>query len=517
MVRQGVHGAVAAGHPDTAAAAAELLADGGNAFDAALAGVFAACVCEPVLASLGGGGFLLAETPGGKATLFDFFAQTPRTKRPARELDFGAIEADFGTVTQEFHIGIGSIATPGLVAGLFDVHTTYGKAPMARIVEPAIRLAKAGVALAPLQAEIMDIVSPIVLASDSARALFESRKLPGKTLRTGEQFGTSDFADVLEALTREGADLFYKGDIAAEIAGQCVDGGGLVSRDDLADYTVIRRKPLETRVNGARFVTNPAPSSGGPLISFCLSLLAESWDGSGDWHRHLVEAMRNTNEARRASGMAEASSPENCDRLLSPPFMVDYLEAMEGRALKTGGTTHISVVDSAGNAAALSTSNGEGCGHILPGTGIMLNNMLGEEDINPQGFFEWTPDTRISSMMAPSLVEWPDGRRAVLGSGGSNRIRTAIVQVAANLLWREMSLEKAVFAPRVHFERGHLNIEFGHEDATVAGLTAAYPNHTVWPERNLFFGGVHTAARLGDSNGFEGAGDVRRGGVSDVI
>ena len=138
-------GAIAAGHPETARAAAAILAEGGNAFDAVLAGLCAACVAEPVLISLGGGGFLLARRAGGEAVLYDFFAQTPKVRRAEAEVDFFPIVADFGTAQQEFHIGMGSIAVPGTVKGLFRVHRDLGSMPMARIVEPAAALARAEV------------------------------------------------------------------------------------------------------------------------------------------------------------------------------------------------------------------------------------------------------------------------------------------------------------------------------------------------------------------------------------
>lgn len=517
MTGPGARGAVAAGHEDTAAAVAEILADGGNAFDAALAGVLAACVTEPVLASLGGGGFLLARTAGGDTTLFDFFAQTPGHCPPASQLDFRGIHADFGTVTQEFHIGLGSVAVPGLVAGIFAVHAALGHTPMARIVAPAARLARAGVPLAPLQASIMDVVSPIMLESASARKLFESRIRPGMVLQTGERHAAPEFAAVIEALAKEGADLFYRGELAQTMAAMCGEAGGILRRQDLETYKVERRQPLRRRIGKGHLSTNPPPSSGGALIAFSLAMAAAEQADPSTWPRSLTEIMRLTNEARRASGLADASDDGAAAALLSEGFMKAYREKLAGRARKIGGTTHLSVVDGDGNAAALSVSNGEGCGHIVPGAGFMLNNMLGEEDINPNGFFNWMPDTRITSMMAPTILDLPDGGLVALGSGGSNRIRTAIVQVIANILWRDMPLAEAVAAPRLHYERGNLNIEGGHAAEVVGRLSAAYSDHTLWPDRNFFFGGVHAAARLAGGAGFDGAGDARRGGVADVL
>jgi gamma-glutamyltranspeptidase/glutathione hydrolase len=197
--------------------------------------------------------------------------------------------------------------------------------------------------------------------------------------------------------------------------------------------------------------------------------------------------------------------------------MADYLAEVRGLAEKVGGTTHISVIDGAGNAAALSISNGEGNGHILPGTGIMGNNMLGEEDLNPNGFFRWRTNARITSMMAPSMALLPDGGTLALGSGGSNRIRSALLQVLLNTLSLGQPLAEAVTAPRIHYERGLLNIEHGHRGDTEEALTAAFENTQTWPDKNFFFGGVHAVTHHAATAGFEAAGDRRRGGVALIV
>jgi gamma-glutamyltranspeptidase/glutathione hydrolase len=178
-------GAAATGHPLTTAAAEEVLREGGNAFDAIIAAHFTACVAEPVLASLGGGGYLLAEPAEGKSRVYDFFAQTP-LNRPAGELDFYPISADFGPTSQEFHIGLGAVATPGSVKGMFAIHRDLGTMPMQRLVQPAVRAAREGVRINSLQAYIFDVVSPIYLATPGAKALYGSATHPVPDL--GDQF-----------------------------------------------------------------------------------------------------------------------------------------------------------------------------------------------------------------------------------------------------------------------------------------------------------------------------------------
>lgn len=519
--RGGRKGAIAAGDAQTASAAAEMLADGGNAFDAVLAALCMAPVAEPVLASLAGGGFLLARPADGDPVLYDFFCQTPKAKRPADALEFYPVDVDFGTTTQEFHIGMGAVATPGAVAGLFAAHGDLGRLPMTRIVEPAVRLARCGQPISPLQARILDVVAPIYVASDTARALFGSRRAPGNVLREGEDYRPAAMADTLDALAREGRDLFYRGEIARQIVGACRDCGAL-TMEDLGGYEVGRRQPLERDWHGARIYTNPPPSSGGPLIAFALAMLEEvacPQEGPRDagWLTALADAMAATNDARSGCGLDDACDDRRVEMLLSDPLIAEYRAAMAGRALKQGGTTHISVIDEEGNAASMSLSNGEGCGHVLP-CGIMPNNMLGEEDINPRGFHEWMPDTRISSMMAPTVVARPDGRLTALGSGGSNRIRTAILQVLANHLGFGMGLADAVKAPRIHHERGLLNIEAvgasgGHDRAAIENFARPFPRKELWDDFSMFYGGVHAVSLDSRRGNFEGAGDPRRGGV----
>ena len=518
-------GVIAAGHPETAAAAAAILAEGGNAFDAVLAAVYTACAVEPVLSSLGGGGFLLArsaEEGAGDPVLYDFFTQTPKRRKTAAEVDFYPIQADFGTVTQEFHVGMGAMATPGTVRGLFQVHRDLCTMPMTRIIEPAAAVARDGFTVNRLQAYLFQVVGPIYMSSAASREIFASGEDPEDLKREGEIMSNPAFADTLDALAREGEDLFYRGGIAARIAEDCQTGGGMLTTGDLAGYQVHKRRPLAVDYRDARLYTNPPPSSGGILIAFALELLKDSdlealGFGSVAYLERLAKVMDLTNKARVESRLHETGEAEAAETLLEPKFLAAYKAQVLGRPEAPRGTTHVSIIDAAGNAAAMTLSNGEGAGYIVPGTGIMMNNMLGEEDINPLGFHRWPADTRMCSMMAPSLAMEAGGRVAALGSGGSNRLRTAILQVLINLLDFSMPLKDAIEAPRVHFEGGLLSIEKGFDEDTVARLVGGFPEAKVWDERNLFFGGVHVA-RFDPAGGvFTGAGDPRRGGTAEVV
>lgn len=497
-------GIVACGHPATGRAATAILDDGGNAFDAVLAAMCAACVAEPVLASLGGGGFLLARTGQGGRTqrpvIYDFFPQTPKARRPSNDVEFYPIVADFGPVQQEFHIGMGSIATPGAVRGLFEVHRELGFMPIRRVVEPAIALARDGIEMNSLQAYFFGIISPIFKSTEASRTLFARPGDPEKLVGEGDLLRLPEFADALETLSIEGEDLFYRGEIAQAVAADCKAHGGHLTADDFAGYRVERRMPLAVDAFSARLLMNPPPSNGGILIAFALALLSDddfaaSGFASAGHIQHLSRVMGATNRARLEQDLHEMT-PDAAARTFLDPALVDaYRQHLLGRPWMTRGTTHISVIDADGNAAGLSLTNGEGAGYIAPGTGIMLNNILGEDDINPHGFGHWPRDARLSSMMCPTIALTPDGGVTVLGSGGSNRLRTAILQVLLNLLVFKMPIEDAVAMPRMHLEGETLSIEPGIGDALADARDEPFTTVDRWERQNMFFGGVHAVRR----------------------
>jgi len=502
-------GVVAAGHTLTAQAAAEILEDGGNAFDAALAGMFMTFVAEAVFASPGGGGFLMArEAARGKTALYDFFAETPLHKREGAEVSFFPIHADFGPVKQEFHIGLGSSAAPGLVPGLFAVHEELCRLPMRRLVEPAVRAARTGFPLSEFQAYLFTVIAPILTASAGVASIFAPE---GRLLQAGETFRNEGLAETLEWLAEDGARLFGDGDVGQAMVTQSRDLGGHLASDDLQDYRVERREPLFWRHARAVVALNPPPAASGPLIAFGLAFLeALQEQGRAPDIFALKAAMEATNAARAAHGEGLASRRAG-------GLLAKELRAAARHPAAYRGTTHVSVIDADGNAAAVSVSNGEGNGYVVGKFGFMLNNMLGEEDLAPEGLGAWREGVRLSSMMAPTIITERDGSVTALGTGGSNRIRTAILQVAVNLLDRGMRLADAVEAPRLHVEKGGtLSFEPGFSEGEQAALRALAPEAQAWPEQNLFFGGVHSARRRPNGS-VEGAGDPRRRGQAIVV
>ena len=495
-------GTIAAGNQKTAAAGIEMLQLGGNAFDAAVAAVLASFVTESTLTSAAGGGFLLAHTQANKNILFDFFSQTPRAKKLQSKLDFYPVDINFGDAIQEFHIGLGAIAVPGNIGGIFHVHQRLGRLPFKVVAEPAIHYGNNGVKLEDFQHYSASILKPIIFADPEMKSVYAPR---GEMLKIGETFFMKDFANTLAYLVEAGVQEFYQGEIAHQLVKDCQEFGGYLSLEDLKSYQVIEREPLIINYRNNLLLTNPSPSSGGTLIAFALELLAKIdlnnvEFGSPNHLQILIEVMRLTNTARNRENVEQS--------FLNDEHINQYQQQLIKSVNKWGSTTHISVIDAEGNAASTTTSHGEGCGYVIPGTGIMMNNMLGEEDLNPYGFHQWPENVRISSMMSPTIVLKNNQPEIALGSGGSNRIRTAILQVISNIIDFKMPVELAVNSSRIHWENNVLNIEPGL-NPKVANLEN---DHLIlWNQQNMFFGGVHTAMEL--EGIITGAGDRRRNGA----
>ncbi|RME85011.1 MAG: gamma-glutamyltransferase [Caldilineae bacterium] len=519
-------GIIAAGHPQTAQAGAEILRAGGNAVDAAVAATFASFVAEPTLVTPGGGGHALVyRRRDGHAWLYDFFCNTPGLgcAKPSSEVDFFPVSVDFGPTHQIFHIGRGSVAVPGNIAGLCRLQKDKGRLPLAEVLQPAITLARRGVALGDFCAYVAHLLHPIFNNEPELATLMGAPDLYGNP---HFEYQNPALADLLEALGREGADLVYRGDVARSIVADQEAHGGLLTRHDLENYRVIVREPLRLTYRGMELYTNPPPSRGGALIAFSLALL-EPYEvpslahGSTGHVVLLAEVMRQTNLARptfESSGDVELF------------FARDHVEyhrqdlarrlARPGHAAPTDlslgpghhNTSHVSVLDGNGNIVSLTTTAGETPGYVLADYGLVLNNIMGEEDLHPHGFHRGRPGERIGSMMAPTVVLRDGEPVLAVGSGGSNRIRTAILQVILNFTDFGFDLQRAVSAPRIHFEGGTLQIEAGGRPETVAQLERWGYELVQWPDLHMFFGGAHSVGR-GADGGFQGAGDPRRNGA----
>ena len=503
------YGSVAAGDKTTANAAMEILKDGGNAFDAAVCAVFTSMTSEYSLTGACGGGVMLAYPKDSVPIIFDFFVHTPENNT-LKNLDFFRITVDFGPASQFFHIGKGSVAVPGNTIGLLHIHSRLGSLPLSRILEPAIRTAKYGAIINNAHEYLFKILDPILSHTNTGEILFKPN---GKTLKAGEKFNNPDFGNFLEQLIVEGHNFLYNGDFAEKID-DFMGNEGLLTKWDLSNYKVIERTPLKTNFNGKTIITNPTPSPGGTLIAFALKIISQKFPRKEIDNRLLAIVMRSAQIARNEI-ISTKNKTNSLAEMLRPSFIKRYSDIFDSerslkpnnKKLSSGSTTHVSIIDSQGNAVSATTTNGEGCGHILPGTGIMMNNMLGEEDLNPEGFHNWEKTKRMETMMSPTIVIGELGPELVLGSGGSNRIRSAITQVILNKLTKNMNLEEAIQAPRIHLEENIIHCESGIDTEI---LTFPWSKIQHWNEKNLFFGGVNAVTPT------NAVGDTRRSGYGLV-
>jgi len=508
-------GIISAGHQETATAGAEILRAGGNAYDAAIGAMLAAFTAEISTAiSAGGGGFLLANTAKGKNILFDFFVQTPASQRLyTTDPDFHKITINFGTATQDFHVGLASMAVHGNLAGAFHVHQRLGKMPFAEVVQPAIALAKSGFTITAYQAKTLRFLQPILESSAASRLIFTANE---KLKQTGEKIVVTNLADSLFLLGKEGTAEFYRGEIARNLANDCAEKGGFISLQDLENYRVIERPPVMLNYKNHTIMTNPPPSSGGTLIAFALKLL-ENYDvkriskDKKAYARLLCDVMRLTNKARQRDFDAHIYEKGLTAQFLGEDMVSPYHILLKNSQM--GSTTQISVLDAEGNAASLTLSSGVGTSYYIPNTGIMMNNMLGEADLNPKGFHKWPTNKRISSMMSPSVILNDFGSKTVLGSSGSSRIRTAILQTLLNHIDLQMPLEAAVNASRVHIDNDMLHIEEGFAQRSLLQQLQLQNNvkSKLWNEQNMYFGGVN-AVMLDERKQYSGVADERRKG-----
>jgi gamma-glutamyltranspeptidase/glutathione hydrolase len=505
------HGVIAAGHPLTAQAGAEVLRAGGNAVDAAVGAMLMSFAAEPLLTGLGAGGHMLVAGAGEEPVLLDFFVQAPARRQDDGAAELDAVDVSFGDAVQVFHIGPASCGVYGTPAGVCAAAERWGTMRLERLAAPAARAAREGVTLNAGQAYVAEILADLLTSTPECAALWAP---DGRVLREGELLRNPDLGDALDLLGSDGAEPFYSGDVARSVCEWLWARGGSLSTAELGAYRAIEREPLSVAYRDRTVLTNPPPSAGGTLLAYSLALLDRG--PRPPRLRDVLVAMESAQAER---------TPEFVDGLAQDGFLERFLAA------KLGSTTHISVLDSEGRACSVTCTNGEGSGVVVPGTGIHVNNVMGEEDLNPLGFHRHPAGRRMPSMMAPSIVLLDDRRsrlddrrshlisdrsidgevELVLGSAGSNRIRSAILQTIVSVVDHGLDAREAVDAPRAHFEDGIVYHEPGIDMSSLRPLD---PEREVvrFHSLNLFFGGVQAVHSIGGQ--LTGAGDPRRGGVA---
>jgi gamma-glutamyltranspeptidase/glutathione hydrolase len=414
-------------------------------------------------------------------------------------MDFAKVTIDFGSATQDFYLGRASVAVPGNIAGLCRMASDYGRLPLPVLLEPAIRLARDGHTLAPFQANTCQLLAPLYTHTEGIRQIFAPKGLSRALLADQEA------------------------------------NGGLLTAADLQQYTVRQMPPRRVAYRDYEILLPPPSSAGGVLTAFSLKLLCSLEvvplaHGSAAHLQLLYEVMAATTRARVVWERLSETEPleQALDQFLGENLIQQYYnevrQALDSRKpspvqVENGrhnNTSHLSVVDEDGLSVSLTTTAGESAGYVVPGTGYIPNNMLGEEDLHPKGFHNRPPGEPIPTMMTPTIV-LIDGRpRLVLGSGGSIRIRSAILQTLSNLLDYRMSLNEAVNAPRVHLEGDVLQCEAGYDPQAVDELEKMGYRVNRWSARSIYFGGAHSVSCSEDGR-LVAAGDDRRGGATAYV
>ncbi|HUG64203.1 MAG TPA: gamma-glutamyltransferase [Gaiellaceae bacterium] len=446
---------VAAGHPATAQVGAEILADGGTAADAVVAMALASGVAETMMSGLLAGCHAIA-FDGSRVMNLDGFAAVPSGHGDLVELSI-----PFGEELVVYAIGAGSCAVPGLPAALDELSERLGRLPWNRLCEPALALARTGVALPEMHARSLEMFDELYALGRGADLFMRE----SRALAEGEVLAQPGLVQTLEALAEEGATSVYRGSIAEALLG--VDGV-VVTGDDLAGYRAIWRDPSVVGYSGRRVATRAGLSGVPDLLP-------------------RLPRLTGLTATERVLALVDAFHP-----------------------VGAGGehTTNMVAVDGHGRACALTHSLGVGAGVWLPGFDTQLNNLLGESDI---AHGEPQPGDHLESRMAPTLVFDGSGLELAIGSAGATRLRTALATVLAAILDEGLDVESAVGLPRVHPTFDLVDAEPGVDEAALTELEESGRTVRRWDRLHHYFGGVSCVGRAG------AAGDPRRSGAAIVL
>ena len=485
---------VAIAAPNAAAAeAGELVARaGGNAVDAALAAILVAMVNEVGVVTPSAGGFVTVQPGDGGAP----YTVDGWMDMPGRD---GVVHGGTWEVSTRYGgglditVGPGSVAVHGAVAAMGEAQRRDGRLPWREVVRPAIDVARAGFRLSAASRFYLEFVDDEIFGWDPAsRAALHDEH----GALTTDLIVVPDLAHSLELIAEQGPAVLHTGELAHLISADVLGRGGLLAMADLAAYRPVVRPALVTRMDGWALATAPPPSVGGVCLAAMLRLLDGRvpgvWDVEArDW---LVRVQRAVLGHRRDVLDSSADLAEDARAFL------ELIDVDPARVLESGSTAHVSVTDGDGQACAVTVSSGYGAGMIAAGTGIWLNNCLGEQELNPAGLYARPPGSRLLSNMAPTVGRHRDGSTLAIGSPGADRITTALAQVLAGYIGGSMPLDDAVSHPRVHVHHA------GRSDEQIEVET----------DLTMYYGGVGVALTRPDGT-LEAVADPRRSGVSRIV
>ncbi|MDQ4106857.1 MAG: gamma-glutamyltransferase family protein [Actinomycetota bacterium] len=497
--------AAAAGTPYAAGAAAEAYNAGGNAADAAVAAAAAVSITEPLMSSIGGGGFALVRTPEN-AELVDYYDAMPGKELPGSAFGAGGnpktIILKYGAGVRST-VGGASCAVPGALRGWETLLRRHGRLTLVENLKPAIRLAREGFLLCKTSALWFRVAEEVLRLTEETRKNFYNGD---RVYLEGDRVRFPELADTLEAVGEEGVDLFYRGELARRISAYILGMGGIITERDLAEYEPVIREPMSVEYGVVNIYTNGPPSAGGSTLAQMLKVVS-AYDLAAmpgeEYVKVMAGAMKYALRDRETEYMEGSENARVAERLTSE----EYAKVQRRRIFGSPQTSHLSCVDSDGVAVSITASMGYGSGLVVPGTGIPMNNTLGEPELNPRGFHALKPGERLISSMSPTVVSSEEGGLISLGSPGASRIPTAILQTIVNVLDFGMPLESAVLAPRFHAE-GDL---FAYEAGAPKADLDLYERVLPFDEPNMYFGGVNAVRRTPEGT-FEAAADPRRSG-----
>ncbi len=494
--------AVASSSRLSADAGAAVAEQGGNAVDAAVAACLVSMTTEPGVCALGAGGHVTVWGPGEPPVTVDGYAAVPGLGLPDPRAGDAAweVELTYGGGVSTV-VGYGSVGVPGGLAAMGRASERYGRLPWRETVEPAREIAARGFPLPSACHHYLQTSAELVYGWDanSREAFFDS---DGQLMQAGQVMRLPYLADTLERIATHGVEDFYTGDIGHAIADYIHDNGGALNRKDMAEYRALERPSLEVPLDEWHVGTNPAPAVGGATLGAML-LLMRSLRHTG-WDAAAVKRLVDVQHAVTRFRHDRLDHSDDMDQDVQDLLRMAAEDVLPG---SSGSTVHTSVVDSGGLGCSITMSSGYGSGAVPPGTGVWLNNCLGELELNRGGFGRMPLGARLISNMAPTVARSNDGRVLATGSPGADRITTAILQVLVNYMHLGMSLEEAVSHPRAHVEIG----SEGYRVAYEAGLPMTDVELPLrrFDQLSMFFGGAG-AAEWDPRRGFTVAGDPRR-------